>query len=527
MPFQINFGDKLKSLNHLKYTSISTRISILLGIIIILTMGAFTIFSLVKQKEDAIVNICNNTQQLSQAIEKILRVSMLKNRRDEISIAVNNIVDSEGIKSVRILNHLGEIKFSSKHFEINKNVSENSRLCVSCHKQKDKNSFNSKNFVNYRIDDKQNLIYNALPIYNAPNCYNGACHSTAQTTSDKQNEFSNNDSDITPHDSAQTILGFIEIEVSIKRIISNIEKTRTQLLTLTAVLALLASVLTYFSIKYLIGKPVKNLVEGTQRVAQGDFQHEIPPGKAELGILSDSFNKMQKQLLTTQTQLIESEKLASVGKLSEEIANEINNPLTGIIIYSENLLDEAGENSPEKNDLNTIRREALKIRESVRNVLSLTRHEKPDFAPVDIEEIIKHAVSIVRKFSYFNNIQIITDISKSIPEVSADSGLIEQVFLNLLLTSSESMPTGGILNISVVFDNENNRIDIEFTDTGKEMPKEVIKQIYDRLHTSGNASYEKIVRSLTVCKDIIDMHRGDMSIKSAASGTTITIKMPV
>ena len=74
----------------------------MLGIIIILAMGTFSIFSLLKQKQDAITSISNTTEQLSQTIEKILRFSMLKNRRDEITLAVNNIIGTEGIESARI-----------------------------------------------------------------------------------------------------------------------------------------------------------------------------------------------------------------------------------------------------------------------------------------------------------------------------------------------------------------------------------------------------------------------------------------
>ena len=123
----------MKLPDKIKYLSISTRISIFLGLIILLAMGLFSTFSLIKQKEDSISSISNNTGQLSQTIEKILRVSMLKNRREDISLAVNNIIGSEGIKSIRILNHQGTIKFSSRKSEINENVSQKSTLCTSCH----------------------------------------------------------------------------------------------------------------------------------------------------------------------------------------------------------------------------------------------------------------------------------------------------------------------------------------------------------------------------------------------------------
>ncbi len=528
----------LKLPKKLKYLSISTRISILLGIIILIAMGAFSFFNLIKQKENAISSITNNTEQLSQTIEKVLRVNMLKNRRDEISLAIKNLVGNEGIKSVRIINHKGVIKFSSKKSEINKNISHSDQLCISCHTRKNE-KINFKNYLNrnyrhYRIDNENKLIFNSLPIYNAPGCYTSNCHATATQSISSGNKISKlQKASFSEHDSSQTILGFIEIEVSIKKVISGLEKTQGQLIFLTVLFAIIASIITYFTIRYFIGKPVKNLVDGTIRVAEGDFNHEIPPSKAELGLLSDSFNKMQKQLVTKQTQLIESEKLASVGKLADEIANEINNPLTGIIVYSESLIN-GNDNDDIKNDYETIHQEALKIRESIRNILSLTKQEKPDFNMVEINRIINHAVSVVGKFSNFRNIQIITGISKAVPAVSADPGLLEQVFLNLLLISSESMPGGGILNISTGYEEENKEIEVTFSDTGKGIPDYVVKKIFEPDYTAElkNISHsdqfrEKTVISFTVCKDIIEMHKGKININSNENGNSITIKLPV
>ena len=507
-------------------------------------MGVFSTFSLIKQKEDAILSISNNTDQLGQTIEKILRVSMLKNRRDDISLAVNNIVGSEGIKSVRILNHKGLIEFSSRRSEVSEIISKDNQLCMNCHNKKDK----IKNIINhFRIDSEKNLIYNSIPIYNAPSCYNGSCHSTADqpespgskksfeyqspkySASKKSKEIQtiSNSNAFSVHDSSQTILGFIEIEVSIKKIISNLENTRLQLFSLTVLFALIASVITYFSIRYFIGKPVKNLVEGTLRVAQGDFKHEIPPGKAELGLLSESFNKMQKQLVTTQAQLIESERLASVGKLADEIANEINNPLTGIIVYSESLIEDADNADNKKSDYEIIRQEALKIRENIRNILSLTGQEKPDFKIISIGRIIKHATSVVKKFSNFRNIQIITGIPNTLPDISADPGLMEQVFLNLLLISAESMQTGGILNISAYYLDDNKEIEITFMDTGRGIPENVVQKVFNPEYSYSLESFEKVGISLAVCKDIIEMHKGKMFVNSNEKGASVTIKLPV
>ncbi len=516
----------------LKYLSISSRISILLGIIILISMGVFSTFSLVKQEDASIDAICNNAEQLSRTTEKILRFSMLKNRRDELEMAVKDIVGKEGIMSVRILNHRGVIKFSSRPSEIEKHISQTnpegmktSQFCEGCHKNKNnKLDYNIKNFKNYKIIREANLIYNCQPIYNAPSCYTKACHSINGQTSIANIKMKR--AYLPVHDSSQTILGFIEIEVSTKRITANLAKTRTQLILFTIIFALIASAITYFSIKYLIGKPIKNLVDGTKRVAEGDFKHEISPGKAELKLLAESFNRMQKKLFNTQTQLIESEKHASVGKLAEEIANEINNPLTGIIIHSESLIEEANINGTSKNDYEVIRHEALKIRESIKNVLTFTGGNEPDFKISNLGNLINHAILVVKKFSNFRNIKIISTVSPLIPDISVDPVMMEQVFLNLLLISAESMTAGGILNITASYYEKAKEMEIVFTDTGKGISQNILQMIFSPHNYSGLKNFEKTGISLTVCKEIIEMHKGIFNISSSESGTSVTIKLP-
>jgi two-component system, NtrC family, sensor kinase len=516
-----------KLAKNLKSLSISSRISIILGIIILLAMSLFSTFSLVKQKNDAISSISNNTQQLGKTIEKILRFSMLKNRRTEISLAVNNIINTEGITSARILDHRGVIHFSSRKTELDKNISNNNPLCVECHNENEsRNERSDKNFDRYRINEDESLIYYSLPIYNSAGCSNSNCHVSSETTDTPPDTSKVSNDIVSVHDSSQTILGFIEIEVSIKKVISNLEVTRRQLIVLTVLFALLASVITYFSIRHLVGKPVKELVDGTNRVARGEFEQDISPGKAELGILAESFNRMQKQLLSTQSQLIESEKYASIGKIANEISNEINNPLTGIIIYSENLTEESSTKSI-KDDCDLIRNEALKIRESIRNILSLTRQEKPEFKIINISETINRAIYVVKKFSNFRNIKIITAIPETLPAISADAALMEQVFLNLLLLSSDSMLTGGILNISSSFNEEKKEIEIIFSDTGKGISDNILHNVFESSQTSDIKNFEMTGISLTVCKDIIQMHRGSIKISTEGPGTSAIITLPV
>lgn len=514
----------------LKYISISTRISILLGLIILVTMGIFSAMSLVRQEKDAVDALSRSTLLLGQTTEKILRLSMLKNKRDDISAAIRDIVGSEGIRSVRILNHEGIIKFSSRQSELDQHISRANRLCANCHTGGDNGSVHTvSSFYSYHLDERTGIIYSSLPIYNSPSCYNSDCHMTASVKP------ALNNSGLTApgfarsiHDSSQTILGFIEIEVSAKQIMTSLARSHSQLIVLTIMIALAAMTIAYFSIRYLVGNPVKKLVDGTRRVAQGDYSREIPSGEAELGVLADSFNQMQRQLLSTQSQLIESEKLASLGKLADGIANEISNPLTGIIIYTEDLIAQSKLGDSERADCEIILREAMKIRGSIRNILSLTRKDKPEFVTVALLPTVKHAISIVEKLPDFRNIRIITSMQKDIPSISVDPGMMEQVFLNLLMIFSENMPAGGMLNISSAHVEKDKKVEIRFTDTGKNIPDNLLNAILEQFEFRDSEKKGRTEISLSVCKDILALHGGRIRASSEPEGgTSIIIELPV
>ena len=508
-----------------KYISISTRISILLGMIILITFGIFSSYSLMKHKEDSLNAINNNAVQLSHTIEKILRFSMLKNRREEISMSIKNVINKDGIISVRILDHKGLIKLSSSQSEVNTHISQTNLLCTGCHNENENSlNYHMKDFNRVLINREKNFISDCIPIYNASGCSNQNCHSISEKDI-SINESENSNSPVI-HSPSQTILGFIEIEVSTKQIISNFENTRFRLIIVIILFAFITAVVAYFSIRFLIGKPVKNLVEGTIRVAKGDFKNEIPPGKAELKILAESFNRMQKQLVSTQTQLIESEKLASIGKLADEIAYDINNPLTGIIIYCENLMKESPKEDITK-DLEVIRSQALKIRESIKNVFSFTRHEKSDIKTTNINQLVDHTISVVKKFPNFRNIQINERIPPNLPQIPADPGLLEHVFLNLLLISEEELQDGGIINITAFYEENIDKIRIVFTDSSKGIPPEILQNIFDYSNVT-LGKFEMTGVSLIVCKNIIEMHKGELIVTSSpASGNSFIIKLPV
>ncbi len=515
--------------NELKHLSLSTRISILMGLIILVMMGTFSAFSLMKQEQESFRALTRNTLLLSQSTEKILRFSMLKNRRDEISNSLKDIVRERGILSARILNNNGVVKFASRQSEVDEQIPLTDRLCRNCHGGAEKPiAHKSTGYYSQYFDKAREVVYSSLPIYNSPGCFQSMCHS-AETRSNTHAAGKSSPAIGTGsiHDSTQAILGFIEMEVSAQEVISDLDRTRCQLILLTVIIAVFSATMAYFSVNWLVGRPVRRLVEGTKRVAHGDFGQEIRPGKGEMGVLADSFNQMQRQLLLSQEELIESEKLASVGKIADQVANQINNPLTGILVFSEDLIDRENSNDQLKGDYQTILRQAMKIRESVRNILSLARRETPTFRSVDIAAVIKHTISVLERLVNFRNIQLLTHLPNTLPEVTVDPGLLEQVFLNLLIISSESMPSGGVTEISASHRREEATLEIRIDDTGEGIPSGALDLLSHGDKKMDLQTIDRTGVSLAVCKDIIALHKGTLSLASRPGrGTTITVVLP-
>jgi signal transduction histidine kinase len=137
-------------------------------------------------------------------------------------------------------------------------------------------------------------------------------------------------------------------------------------------------------------------VRATHQVSSGNFDYAIADlGKDELGLLAKSFNKMTKSLAEARLQLVQSDKMASLGRLAAGVAHEINNPLTAVLTYSSFLLKRTTDNPQMQEDLGIIVRETIRSREIVRNLLDFARPSVPKMQSADINRIIKSAVEVV------------------------------------------------------------------------------------------------------------------------------------
>jgi two-component system NtrC family sensor kinase len=276
----------------------------------------------------------------------------------------------------------------------------------------------------------------------------------------------------------------------------------------------------------LISKPVKELVEGTKQVALGKLDHVIPKGKAEFAELSDAFNSMQRKLKESQHQLIFKEKLISIGKLAAGVAHEINNPLTGILSFSESLLMETDEDDPKRKDYNVIREEALRCRTIVKNLLDFTRQEVPELNAVDINKPIQQIVEIVKRQDKFSKIKISEELSNSLPDVLIDVGQIKQVLLNLLINAAEAISDDGTIYVSTRYLKIKSMVEIKVEDTGQGISVENLDKIFEPFFSTKGGKTNGL--GLSISQEIIKNQNGDIKVESKiGEGTTFFITLPI
>ncbi len=224
-----------------------------------------------------------------------------------------------------------------------------------------------------------------------------------------------------------------------------------------------------------------------------------------------------------QEQLVHSEKLAALGKLAAGVAHEINNPLTGILAFSENLLENKICCGEVKDDINVIIRETLRCRDIVKHLLDFARQDTPMLQKGNINNTILHSLDLVNKLPQFRNITIDKTLSKNIPDLNADLKQIEQVLLNLLINAADAMKYKGNIYIRSIYNAKEKKAVVEIEDTGPGISESLLSHIFEPFFSTKNTSG----LGLAVCKGIIERHKGELTAgRGAVGGALFRIIMP-
>jgi two-component system NtrC family sensor kinase len=490
-----------------------------------------------EQERHVIAQAIDGAALFGDSITRATHDQMLRARKDEAYQVIREIGGLPRIDRVRLLNKEGRITFSTQEGEIGTTVAKTSAGCAACHGAAGPLTMldEAARARVFRSGDHRVLGF-ITPIRNEVACAGPSCHATV---------------------AEQPILGVVDVGVSLASMDEDLAALRWKTLGLGFLLTfLLIAVILQVSRRFIV-KPVKALVRATREIGSGNLDKPVKPRASdELGMLAESFegmrlslrearaeidglmNGLERQveertaaLKQAQTQLIQGEKLASLGKLSASIAHEINNPLAGILTFSKLLVRDL-EHEPVEADtrdealkrLKLIQRETERCSVIVRNLLDFARQRPLDLREIDVFAVLEESVHLVAHQAEMQGLTLDNTFGGH-PTVKADFGRLRQAFVNVLVNAIEASSRGGTIRIASEGTDASGETVIAISDTGSGIDAAHLHRIFDPFFTTKEKGTGL---GLSVVYGIIENLGGKFEIASrAGEGTTVRIRLPL
>ena len=226
-----------------------------------------------------------------------------------------------------------------------------------------------------------------------------------------------------------------------------------------------------------------------------------------------------------QRELVLSEKHAAVGKLAAGVAHEINNPLTGILTFTEDLLEDAECGSEQEEDLQVIYRETLRCRQIVRDLLDYSRQGRLNRRLIKISHVVQRTLDLVRNQAAFHDITFQVDLREDELRVRVDPNQIQQVLLNLIINARDAMDGKGVISVASREHQAARRVELEVTDRGCGISIENRARIFEPFFSTKGDQGNGL--GLAAVRSIIDKHDGHIEVQSSPEqGATFRIHLP-
>lgn len=509
------------------------KLVIWINLILLIFMALFAYINLESLKKLLLEETVTYVDKLGDTVIGATRHQMLYDNRGRTQEIIEEIGKEKGIGNIRLMDKTGTIICSSQPREIGTLLDKKDEACNMCHAS-DSPVIHASSMNRSRLfarHDGKQLLGLAKAIYNEEKCYTAPCHF---------------------HPANIKVLGVLDVTIPLDHMNAQLATYRGTTIAITILLMGLISLFLTIFIQRLVNQPVQQLLRHTEKLARGEMNETVHLSSGdELGDLAKSFNRMTirlkqareeledwgknletkveertREITAMQAQLIRSERLASIGELVAGIAHEINNPLTGILVFS-SLVNEHPKLDPElKDDLKTIVQETERCGKIVKGLLDFSRESLPQKRPSSINEIMDLALSLVEHQILFQDIAIIKEYAPNLPDIMLDPSQFEQVFINMLLNAGQSMADGGTLHIRTGITEDGHHECMIISDTGCGIPPENLEKIFDPFFSTKENRGTGL--GLAVSYGIIHNHCGEICVQSeVGSGTTFTIKLPV
>jgi two-component system NtrC family sensor kinase len=473
---------------------------------------------------------------------------MLENDKDALQNTLDIINTLPGIDEVNMYDSQDSLVYSS--FVNGADHGHSDPNCINCHSNlramfpgKEKSyrivDVNSDCLMNNNDYGSRHLLIRS-PILNERSCYLSSCHA---------------------HAASDTVLGSLVIKIPLEAQDKAIQKSSAEFF----MLAVLATILLVFFLLIFTRKKIKDplneLVKVSLAVANGDksTRLEIKPNQLDdMRTVSEAFNDMLDNLHTAtvelenwsqqleykvqkkteelgaaQNELMHVERLASLGKLSSSVAHEINNPLSGILIYTKLLYKQvsnpelyASKRESMLKHLKLIENETKRCGDIVKGLLDFSRKDQNDFEPIHLHEILKGTYELMTHPIKIANIQFVADFSASSDLIYCNPNQIKQACIAILVNASEAVREHGEIRISTKNTDEDSIV-FEVADNGSGIAEEDIPHIFEPFFST-KQDVSGIGLGLAIVHGIIQNHKGKILVKSElGQGTTISVHLPL
>lgn len=293
-------------------------------------------------------------------------------------------------------------------------------------------------------------------------------------------------------------------------------------------MAILIGIMLSALIVFFIFKPLAVIKRATVAIAEGKFcKIEVINTRDEIHQVMEAFNIMVSELERRQDQLIQAEKLSSLGTLTAGVAHQLNNPLNNISTSCQIALDEfdAGDVPLLKRMLSNIYQETLRARDVVKNLLEFSRTQEFSLRQIQLADVVNKAVLLARS-QVPPNITVNIDIPKDL-HLPLDVQRMQEVFINLIINAAQAIDRQGQITITAAVDRKNGEVVIEVWDTGKGIDEEDQAKIFDPFFTTKEEG-KGTGLGLSVVYGIIQKHMGTITVQShPGQGTSFFIRLPL
>jgi two-component system NtrC family sensor kinase len=488
-----------------------------------------------------------NGNNIASLVEGALYKSMLENDRTTLQSTLDIINTMSGIDDVNMYNKDNDLAYSS----VTANHTNHSDPdCKSCHA--DFATLFSETEKSYRIidiDSECNMNQNVSqgrhlliksPILNSESCYTSSCHA---------------------HSRDEIVLGSLMIKFPLKGLDDALNKGSKDYFLLAILITIfLLTILILLTTKK-IKKPLNALISASEAVARGDknTRLEIKTNQlSDMRMVSVAFNEMldnlqqataelqnwshqleykvqkkSEELGNARNELINIERIASLGRLSLSVAHEINNPLSGILVYAKLVHKQLGkqELDPAKKEamlkhLTFIENEAKRCGDIVRGLLDFSRKDQNDFEPNHLHEILHETVDLMSHSMKVANISFLSDLSAKSDLIYCSPNQVKQVCVALLVNSREAVSENGEILISTI-NPDPEHIRLEIADNGTGISETDMPHIFEPFFSTKEKT-NGIGLGLAIVHGIVKNHMGKIDVSSGrGKGTTFSITLSV